>query len=234
EARLRSVVIDRVMHALATQYFNIVGILIIFTQPISFPLWFHLLLLAVYVVLCSILTTVIVQLVTGQGFGAFEHLFRWFDVARRFPKVHDVLCELKSNLAYYRDRPKTMFFKAFAYHFAGRVLGAVEIMIAFYAFSGRLDFTFGVILAALTSFFAATFGFIPGALGILEGLYASLFSLYGFSPDMGVSVQIVRRLRVLLWVGVGIGLMDYEIVGVQLKKIKHNIGMKSNTNNLTK
>jgi uncharacterized membrane protein YbhN (UPF0104 family) len=234
EARLRSVVVDRTLHSLAAQYFNIIGLSLIFTQTIAFPLWMLISLLILYIFICAILTILIVRMTTGKGFGIFEKLFIWIKLEKRFPKAHDLLCELRTNLNYYRDRPKYPFFVAFTYHFIGRFLMAVEIMIACYCFTSQFDLVFSVILASLTSFFAVAFGFIPGALGILETMYAQFFTLYGYPPDMGITIQIVRRMRVLFWVGIGIMLLDYESIGDYTKKLRNSKILGRKTKKLTK
>ena len=49
----------------------------------------------------------------------------------------------------------------------------------------------------------ATF-LIPGSLGVLEGGYAATFAALGLGGTMGVSFSLVRRLREIVWVAVGL------------------------------
>ncbi len=234
EARLRSVVVDRCLYSMAAQYFNVLGILLIFTQTIDFPLWLHFVILTVYLTICFVLTTLVFRMATGKGFGVFDKLFKLIKIEKRFPRVNEILCELRDNLNYYKNRRKHSFFLAFFYHFIGRILMAGEIMIAFYAFTGQIDFLFSVIVASLTSFFAVSFAFIPGAIGVLETMYAQLFTLYGYPPDMGVTIQIIRRIRVLFWIGMGLLLLDYDAVGNYTKRIRKSKFLGRKTKDLTK
>jgi len=230
EARMRSVVIDRVTHSLSAQFFCLIGVLLIFTQDIDFPLWLHVILLVVYIALCLLLSSLIYSMITGRGFGIFEKLIQLVNFILKklpIPNVHKLsqglnnfLSDLRNNLEYYKDHPKHPFFISFVFHFLGRLLGAVEILIVFYCFEGHANFIFSYILAALTSFFSVIFGFIPGALGVLESLYANFFILYGFRPEVGLSIQLVRRLRVLFWIGVGILILDYVEIADFFKKFR--------------
>jgi len=49
----------------------------------------------------------------------------------------------------------------------------------------------------------ATF-MIPGSLGALEGGYAATFAALGLGGTMGVSFSLVRRIREIVWIGVGL------------------------------
>lgn len=219
DARLRSVVIDRLMHSFSAQFFCLMGMLLVFYQQINFPFWLHILILGTYVFLCVFFTFMLWSMITGRGLDWFSFFFRLLNIPKRLPGVADMLFELRDDLAYYRDRPKHPFVISFFLHFLGRVLGAVEIMIILYALGGGMHFGFAVIMASLTSFFGIVFGFIPGALGVLEKLYAEFFLLYGLGPDMGVSVQLVRRVRILFWIFVGILILDYVEISDFFKKI---------------
>lgn len=210
ESRLRSVVIDRTMHSFAAQVFNLCGVFLIFTQRIEFPLSISVALIVIYVLLCALFLSFLISMSTGRGFGPLEAPLRFLKIAYRFPHLHEKLEQLKTDLAFYKERSKRPFYICFALHFLGRILGAIEIMWALYAFEGQVNLLFSWILVTLSSFVAIVGGFIPGALGLLEGLYANFVVLYGFHPQMGLSIQIVRRLRVLFWIGVGILVLDYQ------------------------
>jgi len=220
EFRLREVVVDRITHSLSAQFFCLIGISLIFTQDINFPFWLHILLLIVYTVLCLILTSVIFCMITGRGFGIFEGVFKLIRLQKRFPKIDSKLSEFRDNLEYYKDHPKHPFFISFLCHFAGRILMAAELMIIFYCYEGHTDFIFAVILTALTSFFSVIFGFIPGAFGVLETLYAEFFMLYGFRPELGLSMQLVRRFRSWFLIGVGVLVLDYGEIADFFKKFR--------------
>jgi hypothetical protein len=223
-ARLHSVVVDRMLHTLSAQVMNLIGAGLIFTQDIDFPVWLHYGLLALYSILILAFISILVSMLYGHGFGLFEHLFKLINLERRFPKANHKLVELREHFEYYRGHSKWPILQAFLYHFSGRILGAVEIMIIFYCFEGEFKFVFSIILATLTSFFTIAFGFIPGALGVVEALYARFAILYGYSPEMGLTIQIVRRLRVIFWILIGILVLDFSEIVQFFKKLRKNKG----------
>ncbi|MCP5463579.1 MAG: flippase-like domain-containing protein [Deltaproteobacteria bacterium] len=220
DSRLRSVVIDRTLHSLAANVFNLVGLALLLTQPIEFPAWLHIIMVLIYIFLCTVMGSLLISMVSGKGYGVLEPFVRLLIRWKRFPQPGQKLIELREHLEFYKDRSKIPVWLAFLYHFVGRVLGGVEIMIILYCFTGRWELVFCLILIALTSFFTVVFGWIPGALGVVEALYANFSVLYGFDGEIGLSVQIVRRLRVLFWMAVGILVMDFAQVADYIKKIK--------------
>jgi uncharacterized membrane protein YbhN (UPF0104 family) len=54
------------------------------------------------------------------------------------------------------------------------------------------------------------FVFVPGTFGVMEGAYAGTFSLFHMDPIIGASIQIIRRLRMLLWTAIGFFFM-YQV-----------------------
>lgn len=213
QARLRSVVVDRALHSLAAQFFCFVGLLFLFLENVNFPLWLHLSLLFIYLFVFWFIASLVLAMLSGKGLGSFEKLFRWLKISKRLPRFHEKILELKQELSFYKNKPKWPFFSSFLYHFWGRVLGAIEIAVILYFLTDQLLMSFSIILTALTSFVAVVGGFVPGAMGFLETLYAAFTDLYGYDPAMGLTVQIIRRLRILFWIAVGILILDYgEIV----------------------
>lgn len=221
EARLRSVVIDRTIHTLAANTFNLIGLTVLFFLDVGFPLWLHVILYVLYFSLTLFFLSLIVTMMQGKGYGPFNHVFRWIQLESKFPKINAVLTELCTDLEYYRDRSKGVFVRSFLLHFGGRLLGATEIMIILYALQGRVDLVFSGVLVALSSFVSIAAGFIPGAFGVLESVYARFAILYGYDPRIGMSIQIIRRLRVVFWVAVGVLVIDYQEVGGFLKSLRH-------------
>lgn len=218
EARLRSVVIDRSLHSLTAQVFCLTGVLFIFTQDIAFPLWLTMIIVTIYLVMSTVLFSIIYCMVTGRGFGMIERVIHFLKIEKRFPKIHHHLNELREHLGYYQNHPRKAFFLAFLWHLAGRILGACEIMIILYCLSGQWHFVFSFILISFSSFFSVTFGFIPGALGVAEVLYAQFAILYGYQPETGLTIQIVRRFRVLFWILIGTLVIDYHEIAHFFKK----------------
>lgn len=212
-SHLRSVVIDRVTHLLAAYLFCLIGTALLLLKPVVFPRWLAIFLFSLYTLLFSVMGWLVVDMVCGKGLGFFDPLFKKITFLSRFPKVLEFINELREDLSFYADKPKGLFFKSFFIHSLGRGLGTVEISLILYLLSGQVAFSFALMLGSLSSFFGVTFAFIPGSLGVLEAVYAQFLVMNGFSPELGLSLQVVRRLRAFFWVVVGVFILDYrEIV----------------------
>lgn len=217
EARSGSVIVDRILHSLAAQYFCLIGVCLVFTQKVGFSLWVVISTVVIYAVSTFFLTYFLINLVRTGRIDFIEN-HKWIKrLIHRFPKIEDILEDIKNHLVFYKDKSPAFLIKVFLYHLLGRYLGVSEIMIALYFLTGHASFIFCYILASFTSFVSVVFGFIPGAIGVLESMYVGFFALYGYQPEIGLSLQIIRRLRVLFWVGVGILVVDYNEVSKMIK-----------------
>lgn len=88
---------------------------------------------------------------------------------------------------------------------AGWAAGVVELLIATHLLG--IDFSLLEALAfegLMVSLNMATF-FIPGNVGSQEGGFALLAPLFGLSPAQGVTLAVLRRLRDVVWVLLGLG-----------------------------
>lgn len=217
-SHLRSVVIDRVTHLLAAYLFCLIGTALLLFEPVVFPRWLAIFLFSLYIFLFSVMCWLVIDMVCGKGLGFFEPLLNKITFLSRFPKVLQFINQLREDLSFYADKPKGPFFKSFVIHSMGRALGAVEISLILYLLSGQVAFSFAFMLGSLSSFFGVTFAFIPGSLGVLEAVYAQFLVMNGFSPELGLSLQVVRRLRAFFWVVVGVFILDYREIASRWHK----------------
>ncbi|HEV8616102.1 MAG TPA: flippase-like domain-containing protein [Methylomirabilota bacterium] len=112
-------------------------------------------------------------------------------------RVDDVLAR------FYREHPGRLTL-SIAFHFAGWLLGAVETWLI-------LDFL-GVPVSLLTAIVIEAFGMairaatflIPGNIGALEGGYAATFAVLGLGSTIGVTFSLVRRIREVTWIALGL------------------------------
>lgn len=225
EARLRSVVVDRVMHILATFAFCLMGTAVLFTSDFELPFWLGLSgisALVFYGLLFFLTATLVMRLLTGRGLGFIDRLVTVLGVPKRFPRLNQALIELRGDLLHFADKPKGPFWGSFLLHLAGRLLGAMEIAVIIYAYEGRMMWELSVVLAALTSFFLFVFGFVPGGLGVLEKLYAAFLPLFGLRPELGLTVQFIRRLRAVFWILIGVFFVDFQELMRMIRGRKKN------------
>ena len=81
----------------------------------------------------------------------------------------------------------------------------LEIWVIGSTLAYRFDPLGALILAGLTPIIGLVFAIIPAAVGLIEGGYGAVFYLMGLSPAAGVSLQLIRRIRGLIWSVIGLG-----------------------------
>lgn len=217
-SQMRSVVADRVMHTLAAHVVNLIGLILLITGSIPIPRIYSWSLIIFYAVTTLIIANFTVDMLTGQGLGLLDTLLLRLKFSKHFPKAHQKLEDLKDELVYYKDRPKWPFYKSFLLHSIGRAFGIVEIAIILWSLEGRWEWGFAYMLAALISFVTVACGFIPGAVGPLESLAGNFAMANGFEPQIGIAIQLIRRLRSFFWIGVGVYLIDFKHLRKKFKR----------------
>jgi len=69
-----------------------------------------------------------------------------------------------------------------------------------------LSFSDVWIIEALAQLIKVGSFFIPLSIGAQEGGFIIIFSAMGLPPGMGLTLSFVRRIRELIWVGLGLAL----------------------------
>jgi uncharacterized protein (TIRG00374 family) len=104
---------------------------------------------------------------------------------------------------FYRKHPGRLAL-SLAYHFAGWLLGAVEVYLILLFLDSPVSLLTATVIEALgTGIRFATF-FVPASLGALEGGYAATFAVLGLGSGLGVSFSVIRRIREVVWVALGL------------------------------
>jgi hypothetical protein len=86
---------------------------------------------------------------------------------------------------------------------AGHALLVLEIAVVLHALGFGADAVSAFIVEGGVKCIGALFFFVPGQIGISEGVYALLLPLIGLPAAAGVTIALVRRLRALAVGGVG-------------------------------
>lgn len=201
--RLGSVVVDRLIHSLATVSFVLMGVLLAAFLIPDMPLVLRWGLPVFYTGFAVVLVLFIVDIVQGKGVRRFHAIISKFSKKQFLIKLEEWIVKLHDELSGFGEGGLGPLVHSFLYHFCGRLLGALEISIIFLYLDGSPHFVFSIILATLTTVVHFVFSFIPAGLGVVESLYAGLFYLNGLDPTVGVSMQLIRRLRSFLWVAIG-------------------------------
>jgi glycosyltransferase 2 family protein len=98
--------------------------------------------------------------------------------------------------------------------FLGWMLGAAELLVISALLGYPLSPTNIWIIEAVVQLLRQATGFIPGSLGVTEGTMMALFGILTGDPSVGVAVALVRRLREVVWIMLGLAL-GFGYVGTQ-------------------
>jgi len=111
----------------------------------------------------------------------------------------------RSISSYYEQHMKRVI-QSILYAFAGWVIGLGELYITLYFLGFQPDFIDLWVIEALAQLVRAGSFFIPLSLGAQEGGLILIFTSMGMPANLGLTVSFVRRIKELLWVGLGLGI----------------------------
>jgi len=113
---------------------------------------------------------------------------------------------------FYSKRPKD-FVRVFLFHFLGRLGGSFEIWLilfltgAFIHISLWQQFCYSLLIAGYVIVLNIVFFMFPSQIGVAEGATALLFSMLGQPPSLGVLLQLIKRIKNLFFMALGLCLM---------------------------
>jgi putative membrane protein len=90
------------------------------------------------------------------------------------------------------------FLKSCFWRLLGWFLGVSEVWLALYFLGHPLGLGKAIILESLVQAIRHAFFIIPGALGVQEGSFILLGAIVGLSPETGLAISLVKRVRELL------------------------------------
>lgn len=202
-ASTASVVIDRTMQTLAIFILLLVSLsLAIFDLPLP-KLWKIILPIFVF-----ILIGLVLGLIRFQKRGIFtfiSSLFKKIGFKKDSLEKHKhKIEEIDLHIRNFYQKHKYHFFEILTLHFLGRFLGPIEIYMIGELTGLNIPFIYCIYLASLTILINMLFVFIPGSIGVMEGGYGGLFYILKLDPAYGVTLQLIRRIRALFWVFIGL------------------------------
>jgi hypothetical protein len=109
--------------------------------------------------------------------------------------------------AFYRGHKARLALSTGAY-FLGWIVGAAEIWVLADWMGASIDPVDAVVVASMSMLVRAGTFFIPAGIGAYEaGTYAAA-SMVGLPPEVAVTMALLRRLREIFWVAVGLVLLS--------------------------
>jgi len=127
----------------------------------------------------------------------------WMKSDSSFSKNID---ELSNHISsFYKKNPKRVL-TSICYAFSGWVVGLAELYVAMHFLGVELSLSELWIIEALAQLIKAGSFFIPLSIGAQEGGFIIVFSAMGLPTGVGLTLSLVRRIKELLWVGLGLAL----------------------------
>jgi hypothetical protein len=112
--------------------------------------------------------------------------------------------KLEESIRSYRLDHPAIVSRMFWIDLACQVLIASEVSVVLWSLGLPIHFFAIVAIDAVTRALKLVSGWIPARVGSDEGGAISAFALTGFSPLLGLSLALTRRVRDLLWALIGI------------------------------
>ncbi len=157
----------------------------------------------------GIFSTCILLFFVFQITGILGKLCIWFSQHTEKPSLVDILDKLGhlNNLfsGFYEKYPGRVA-NAVVLAFLGWVLGLGEMYVTLYFLGFPISFTELWVMEALAQLVKIGSFLIPLSLGAQEGGLILIFSAFGYPANLGLTVSLVRRIKELFWVGLGLAL----------------------------
>ncbi len=199
-----TVVVDRTINSIAIVVVIFFGAIIAFLTipglPIQVSIGIPLFLLTT--------SSMILFFMIRQHRGLFRsvlNLAQKLHIAKKWvQKYQGKAQELDEQVSSLYKKSQKVFWIALFFHVLGRLLGVLEVYCIGKTIEADFTITVALLLATLSPIINMAFTFIPGALGIMEGAYSAILYLLGMDPAIGLTIQIVKRIRAGLWLGLGL------------------------------
>ena len=116
----------------------------------------------------------------------------------------DKLRALDRTILDFYSRSRRRFLLSTGVFFLGWLAEALEVYAILYYLGGPVDPLSAISIGALSVFIKGGTFFIPGSVGAQEGGNLLLLVAFGYTDLIGITFALVRRLRELVWIGIGL------------------------------
>jgi uncharacterized protein (TIRG00374 family) len=153
----------------------------------------------------------IAGVILWQRTGLFRpciRLYQRIGLPKRFIKRYGKLMHSTDDmLAEYMRGSTVDFWWSCFMHFIGWVAGGLEVWIILACMGIHIDLGTAIVVEALLVIVQGATGFVPANLGTLEGGAVGIFLWIGLSPQSALAFMLLRRLRQVMWIGLGFAIL---------------------------
>ncbi len=132
----------------------------------------------------------------------------------RINKYKETLDLFDEKVRYFYNHQKKKFLLSLICFTAGWIISSFEIYVVLNLMDINISFSHAIIIESLSSIITGLIFFIPGSLGIQEGGILLFFNILGYLRPDAVFYAIIKRIRELFWLGLGVaflGKFDFSI-----------------------
>lgn len=199
-----SVILDKFMEFLGTVLF---GVMVLFAMIFFTKISVNLKVILTGLIFIGCFVLFIFYYRTVKKRGTFSSLFNVFKLYKKWPKFSKILWEVEEKMAdFFINHKKEFWLSLFFYIISGSFF-VLEFKFAFLIFG--INASFLEIILAVTVLGLANLTPIPAGLGVLEGGQSGLFELLRGEGGIGMALTLLLRVRTLLIIIVGFGIISH-------------------------
>lgn len=215
---LASVVIGKTLMTIAQIFFLMIGI-VAAAHYILADKYLFLPILIVLIVLIPLLWFFYCWQRRGL-FTSVSNLLERFKIRINYLlKNKDKIKSLDEKIRYFYRQKKRGFYLSLFFYFLAWSAGIFEVYTILFLMGYNINLSKALIIESMVQMLKSASFFIPGSLGVVEGGGLLIFTTLGFDAQTGLSYGIFRRLRELIWAGLGlIILMIYSAQKTSIEK----------------
>ena len=120
----------------------------------------------------------------------------------------------ESIVGFYTRAPGSFFFSTTVF-LAGWLLEAMEVYVILLYLGEPIDVLTALSIDALSTLIKGGTFFVPGSVGAQEAGNLMLLMAYGYSDVTGMTFALLRRVRELVWIAIGLGCLAMMMRGRQ-------------------
>lgn len=162
--------------------------------------------------------------IIGTVLSIFSFIYSYIILSSAPEKLLGTLLKKLNVLKNFRSNPleRTIFLQALFFKILGRIANMLEFVVIFLLLGIDPVLLDIVTISAMLALSGTLLFIIPQGIGVNEAGISGAFKLIGQSVDVGLTVGLIRRARVLFWalLGVGIHLLTLVIKKSYLIKEK--------------
>ena len=151
-------------------------------------------------------TTLIISFFIVQRYKLTSRLHRIFKhkLSKKFNSFFKHLQDTEHKIAEFYKSTKKDFFKILFLNLSNWFFGALELYAIFFLLNQKISFLEAIAIETLVQLVRAMLFFIPSNLGTQEGVFVLVINILKDSTPLGLAVAIIRRLREVIWISIGL------------------------------